>query len=150
MEDFHSLGFLSVLFVKASDFEAFQSAIPRETLLAGLTQAAVILGDGFLVALRDSLRVAAAHLAGILVVELPAQLQFQLIYIGKHLRMQLLDERGVAGEAAGVEAFHLLNEFLDFLGSFGVFADGLAKLIQIAQRIVIGALRRNRRIVREN
>ena len=116
-------------------------------LLVVLAQTAVILGDGFLVALRHCFCVAAAHLAGILVVELAPQLQLQLVNIGEHLGMQLLNERGIAGEAARVEAFHFLNEFLDLLGHLGIIAYGLAKLIQIAQAVVVGALRWNRRIV---
>ena len=119
-------------------------------LLVVLAEAAVILGDGFLVALRDRFRVAAADLAGILVVELAAQLQFQLVHVGEHLGMKLLDERRIAREAARVEAFHFLNEFLDLLGHLRIFAYGLAKLIQIAQRVLIGALRGNWRIVRLN
>src|ERR1700722_4128396 len=42
---------------------------------------------------------------------------------------------------------HFLDEFLDLLGHFRIVAHRLAKLIQIAQAIVIGALRRNRGIV---
>src|SRR5450631_2163158 len=61
--------------------------------------------------------------------------------------MKLLDERRIAGEAAGIEAFHLLYEFLDLLGHLRIFAHGLAKLIQIAQAVVVGALRGNLRIV---
>src|ERR1700722_1862396 len=61
--------------------------------------------------------------------------------------MQLLDERGIAGEAARIEAFHFLNEFLDLLGHFRIFAHGLSKLVQIAQAVVVGALRRYRGIV---
>src|SRR5579864_22134 len=120
--------------------------VRRGSLLVVLAQPAVILGDGFLVALRHCFRVAAAHLAGIFVVQLAAQLQFQLIHVGEHLGMQLLDERRIAREAARIEAFHFLNEFLDLLGHLRVFAHGLAKLIQIAQAIIVGALRRDRRI----
>src|SRR5277367_2572424 len=61
--------------------------------------------------------------------------------------MQLLDERGVAGEAARIELFHFLDEFLNLLGIFRIFPHGLAQLIQVAQRVIIRALRGNRRIV---
>ena len=61
--------------------------------------------------------------------------------------MKLLDERRVAGESTGIQPLHFLDERLDFLGGLGIFAHGLAQLIQIAQRVIIGALRGNRRIV---
>jgi hypothetical protein len=100
--------------------------------------------------LRHRFRVAAAHLACIFVVKLAAQLQFELVHVGEHLGMELLDERRVPGEAARIEALHLLNEFLNLLGRLRIVAHGLAKLIQIAQCVIIGALRWNRRIVRLN
>src|SRR6202166_1686405 len=64
--------------------------------------------------------------------------------------MEWLDERGIAGKAARIEVFHLLNEFLYLLGHLRIFAHGLAKLIQIAQAVVVGALRGNRGIIGVN
>ncbi len=58
------------------------------------------------------MRIAAADLAGIVIVLLAAQPQFQLIHAGQHLVVQLLEHGRISGEAAGIEPLHLFDQFL--------------------------------------
>ena len=109
-------------------------------VLGALAQPAEVFGDCILIAGGHRQRITAANLPGLLIVLLAAQLQFELIYVAEHLRVELFNERGVARESAGVQALHLANQFLDFTQRLRVVRDRLAKLVQFTQALLVDTL----------
>jgi len=112
-----------------SERERCACAAPERTLpgqLFRLAKPPVILGNGRAVSLRNVLSGCAAHLAGLLIFELSAQLQFQLLDGRQHIGAQAFDQSWIAGESRRVDALHLANRVLDFTAGLGVFTKILA------------------------
>ena len=90
-----------------------------QLLMRVVAEAAEIVGDSVLVTGRHRGGVAGANLAR-LILGFATQLQLELVDVVKHLRVKLLDKRGIAGEAARIETLHLLDELIDLLLSLRV------------------------------
>jgi len=73
---------------------------------------AVVLGNRVLIAGGDPGRVGVADGATAVFIELAAQLQFQRVHAADELLMHLFDQGGIAGETAGVQIAHLLDQGL--------------------------------------
>ena len=66
-----------------------------------------------LVALGNAVGITTADLPGLLGIEVTAQLQLELIDIGKQLGTKLVDERRVARKIPGSQALYLPDQLLN-------------------------------------
>jgi hypothetical protein len=72
---------------------------------------------------------------------LAPQLQFERVHAADELLVHLLDKRGIAGETAGIEVTHLVDEGLQLLLRLGTILHGWTHLVERGQRLVDLALR---------
>src|SRR5260370_19378208 len=105
-----------------------------------LAQATEVIRDGILIARGNRQRIAAANLRGVAVVLLPAQAQLELIHAGEHLIVQLLEHGRISREAAGIQALHLADQFLQISQRRRLALEALTKLVPLAHRFLVGAL----------
>lgn len=116
---------------------AAQKSKPR--LVWVVAEAAEIVGDGVLVAGRHRGGVAGTNLAGF-VFGLTAQLQLKLVHIIENLRVELLDQRRIAGETSRIKPLHLLDELIDLALRFGIVLKLAAKRAEAVGLLLNGAL----------
>jgi len=100
----------------------------------------VILGNGRLVTRGHLRRVCIANRAARILIELLAKLKLESVHVGNKLLAHLLNERGIAGESAGVQVLHLVDQRLQLLLRFGAFLYRAANLIQQVQALFDFAL----------
>ncbi len=86
-------------------------------LMTAAGEFAVILGDRVLITGRDLGRVGIADRAAMFFIELAAQLQFQRVHLADELLMHLLNQGGIAGETAGIQIAHLIDQGLQLLAA---------------------------------
>jgi hypothetical protein len=110
------------------------------TYLFFLAQPAGVFGPGVSVAGGHRGGIAAANLAALLTCDLATNLQFEAVYAGKHLRVQLLDESRIAREATRIDGLHLADQALDIAQSGGLIAIGLAQIVELAHGVLIEPL----------
>src|SRR5260370_18572234 len=105
-----------------------------------LAQATEIIRHGIMISRGNRQRIAAANLPGVAVVLLPAQPQLELIHAGEHLIVQLLEHGRISREAAGIQALHLADQFLQISQRRRLAMEALTKLVQVAHRFLVGTL----------
>src|SRR5260370_39235485 len=105
-----------------------------------LAQATEIIRHGIMISRGNRQRIAAANLPGGDVILLPAQPQLELIHAGEHLIVQLLEHGRISREAAGIQALHLADQFLQISQRRRLALEALTKLVQLAHRFLVGAL----------
>src|SRR6516164_5591991 len=109
--------------------------------LVAAREFAVVLGDGVLIAGRDSDRVGVTDRTALVFVELVAQLQFERVHGADQLLAHLLNQGGVPREASRVQIAHLFNQGLQLLLRLGTILHCGANLVEKVQPLVNLALR---------
>jgi hypothetical protein len=79
-------------------------------------------------------------LAGIVIVLLPAQPQFQFIHARQHLVVELPEHGRISREAAGIEALHFADQFLEIGQWRRLSLEALAQLVQLAHGFLVSTL----------
>ena len=113
----------------------------RVSLVAAAGEFAVVLGDRVLIAGGNLGWVGVADGAAAGFVELAAQLQFQGVHAADKLLVHLLHQGGIAGETAGIQIAHLIDQRLQLLPRLGTILHRGANLVEKVQSLVDLSLR---------
>ncbi len=108
--------------------------------MAAAGEFAVILGNRVLVAGRDLRRVGVADGAALFFIEFAAQLQLQRVHLADELLMHLFDQGGIAGETAGIQIAHLIDQGLQLLPRLRTILHCCPNLVEKIQSLVNLAL----------
>jgi hypothetical protein len=110
-------------------------------LLLAFAKAAEIVRNRLFISRWDRGFFGGTHLARRLVVGIVAQLELQFVDAAKHLSVELLHHRRIAGEPAWIQPLHLLSQLLNFLERRRIILGQMVKLVQLRQALAVSAFR---------
>jgi len=108
--------------------------------VAAAGEFAVVLGDRIPIPGRNLGGVGIADCATLASIELAAQLQLQRVHAADKLLAHLLDQGGIAGETARIQAAHLVDQRLQLLARLGTILHCGTNLVEKVQPLVDFAL----------